>query len=76
MEKLPVIEVSEENFVSVLPAIRDAISKASFVAIDCVSISLLWTLCIIIIIYFLQNTCISESANKLHYISNKSGYGY
>lgn len=43
MEKLPVIEVSEDNFVSVLPAIRDAISKASFVAIDCVSISLLWT---------------------------------
>ncbi|XP_027216827.2 target of EGR1 protein 1 isoform X1 [Penaeus vannamei] len=35
MEKLPVIEVSEDNFVSVLPAIRDAISKASFVAIDC-----------------------------------------
>lgn len=38
MDKLPVIEVTEENFLSVLPAVRDAINKASFVAIDCVSI--------------------------------------
>lgn len=37
MEKLPIIEVTSDNFAQVWPSLSKAVKDATFVAMDCVS---------------------------------------
>lgn len=41
-EKLPIIEVTGDNFAQVWPSISRAVKDATFVAMDCVSSGGLW----------------------------------